>query len=118
LFGKKKEARLEDGNPELVRAMGEVASNDGAENRKKLYETLLGSMLLVPIPEIPSGLAPGLHTSTHETRIQLAAVTDRNQVRVTSISKHSETGTQIRHTWDSKPKSCFGLLWGPIFRLS
>jgi len=112
LFGKKKEARLEDGGPELVRAMEEVASNDGAENRKKLYETLLGSMLLVPVPEIPAGLTPGLHTATHETRIQLTAVTDRNQVRVTSAF----TDLEALRNWD--PNTPYlGLKAQELFRL-
>ncbi len=112
LFGKKKEARLENGSPELVRAMGEVASNDGAENRKKLYETLLGSVLLVPIPEIPAGLAPGLHTATQETRIQLTAMTDRNQVRVTSAF----TDLEALRNWD--PNTPYlGLKAQELFRL-
>ncbi|MGD0568847.1 MAG: SseB family protein [Candidatus Sulfotelmatobacter sp.] len=112
LFGKKKETRLEDGNPELVRAMEKVASNDGAENRRKLYETLLGSMLLVPVPEIPAGLAPGLHTATKETRIQLTAVADRNQVRVTSVF----TDLEALRNWD--PNTPYlGLKAQELFRL-
>ena len=47
----------------LVRAMHDIALNENPENRKKVYEALLGSMLLVPVAEIPadlSGLGPGL----------------------------------------------------------
>jgi hypothetical protein len=96
LFGKKNKARLEDGSPELVRAMHELASNEKPENRKKVYEALLGSMLLVPVPEIPAGLSPGLQTTTDEVRIQLTGMTDRNQLRVTAAF----TDLEALRNWD------------------
>ena len=111
LFGKKK-LRLDDGNPALERAMHEVALNDRLESRKKLYETLLGSMLLVPVPEIPTGLVPGLHTATNETRIQLTAVADRNRVQVTSVF----TDLEALRNWD--PNTPYlGLKAQELFRL-
>jgi len=96
LFGQKKEARLDDGNPELVRAMNELALHEKPENRKKVYEALLGSMLLVPVPEIPVGLVSGLQTTTNEMQIQLTWVTDRNQVRVTAVF----TDLEALRNWD------------------
>jgi hypothetical protein len=56
LLGRRKDSRHEDGNPTLAQAMHEIALSDNPENRKKLYQALLGSMLLVPVPEIPQGL--------------------------------------------------------------
>src|SRR6202041_4196423 len=84
--GKKTDVRIEEGNPVLVRAMHDIALNENPENRKKVYEALLGSMLLVPVAEIPadlSGLGPGLHTATSKTQIQLRRITDGNQIQVT-----------------------------------
>jgi hypothetical protein len=80
-LGKKTDSRSEDGNPALVRAMHDIALNETPENRKKVYEALLASMLLVPVPEIPAdlaGLGPGLHTATSKTQIQLRRITDRD----------------------------------------
>jgi len=96
LFGQKKEARLDDGNPELVRAMNELALHEKPENRKQVYEALLGSMLLVPVPEIPVGLVSGLQTTTNEMQIQLTWVTDRKQVRVTAAF----TDLEALRNWD------------------
>ncbi|MGC9347210.1 MAG: SseB family protein [Anaerolineae bacterium] len=40
-------------NPELVAAMHAVAEEDTTENRQRLYEALLESMLILPAPESP-----------------------------------------------------------------
>src|SRR5208282_1205232 len=96
LFGKKKKNPTEDGNSQLVRAMQEVASNDSPATRKRLYDALLGSMLLVPVSEIPAGLSPGLHTTREEVPIQLTAVPDRNGIKITAAF----TDIEALRNWD------------------
>jgi hypothetical protein len=114
-LGKKTDARVEEGNPALVRAMHDIALNENPENRKKVYEALLGSMLLVPVPEIPadlSGLGPGLHRATSKTQIQLRRITDRNQVQVTAAF----TDLEALRNWD--PNTPYlGLNAPDLFRL-
>jgi hypothetical protein len=114
-LGKKTESRSEDGNPALVRAMRDIALNDNPENRKKVYEALLASMLLVPVPEIPpdlAGLGPGFHTATGKTQIQLRRVTDRHQVQVTAAF----TDLDALKNWD--PNTPYlGLNAPDLFRL-
>lgn len=114
-LGKKTESRIEDGNPALVRAMHELAVQENPENRKKVYEALLGSMLLVPVPEIPAdlaGLGPGLHTANSKTQIQLRRITDRNQVEVTAAF----TDLEALKNWD--PNTTYlGLKGQDLFRL-
>ena len=114
-LGKKTDARVEEGNPGLVRAMHDIALNETPENRKKVYEALLGSMLLVPVPEIPadlSGLGPGLHTATSKTLIQLRRITDRNQTQVTTAF----TDLEALRNWD--PNTPYlGLNAPDLFRL-
>ena len=113
--GKKKDSRSEDGNPALVRAMHDIALNDNPETRKTVYEALLGSMLLVPVPEIPAdlaGLGPGFHTATSKTQIQLRRITDRNQVQVTAAF----TDLEALKNWD--PNTPYlGLNAPDLFRL-
>jgi hypothetical protein len=113
--GKKTDARVEEGNPTLVRAMHDIAINENPENRKKVYEALLGSMLLVPVAEIPadlSGLGPGLHTATSKTQIQLRRITDRNQIQLTAAF----TDLEALRNWD--PNTPYlGLNAPDLFRL-
>jgi hypothetical protein len=113
--GKKTDVRIEEGNPALVRAMHDIALNENPENRKKVYEALLGSMLLVPVPEIPAdlnSLGPGLHTATSKTQIQLRRITDRNQIQVTAAF----TDLEALRNWD--PNTPYlGLNAPDLFRL-
>jgi hypothetical protein len=95
LFGRKKDALL-DGNGALVQAMQEIAYRDNPENRKTLYDALLGSTLLVPVPEIPIGLAPGLQTAKSDVQIRLTAVMDRNQIKITAAF----TDLDALRNWD------------------
>jgi hypothetical protein len=114
-LGKKTDARVEEGNPALARAMRDIALNENPENRKKVYEALLGSMLLVPVPEIPadlSGLGPGLHTATSKTLIQLRRITDRNQIQVTAAF----TDLEALKNWDLNTPY-LGLNAPDLFRL-
>jgi hypothetical protein len=113
--GKKTDARVEEGNPTLVRAMHDIAINENPENRKKVYEALLGSMLLVPVAEIPadlSGLGPGLHTATSKTQIQLRRITDGNQIQLTAAF----TDLEALRNWE--PNTPYlGLNAPDLFRL-
>jgi type III secretion system (T3SS) SseB-like protein len=96
LLGRRKDARPEDGNPLLVHAMHELALNDNPDNRTKLYHALLGSMLLVPVPEIPKWLGPGFQTTNTEIQLHLTATVDRDNVRVTPAF----TDTEALRNWD------------------
>jgi len=82
LFGRKKGLSPE-GNPALLRAMHEVATKDNPENRRALYEAMLSSTLLTPIPEIPPGLGPGLQTLQSGVQLQLVRLKDSNNLPVT-----------------------------------
>lgn len=108
----KKKASPEDGNPALVKAMHEIALADNPDNRKKLYQALLQSMLLVPVPETPKGLAPGLRTAKRETQFQLTTIFDRNNARVTPAF----TDAEALRNWD--PNTPYlGLKAQDLFRL-
>jgi len=96
LLGKKKEARPEDGNPVLVRAMHEVALSDNPDNRKKLCQALLESMLFIPVPEIPRGIGPGLQTTTTNVQLQITGMLDHNNVRITPAF----TDAEALRNWD------------------
>jgi hypothetical protein len=96
LLRRNREPKPEDGNPSLVKAMHELALSDDPENRKKLYQAILGAMLLVPVPETPKGLGPGLQTTSGDIQIQLTGVVDRNNVRVTTAF----TDAEALRNWD------------------
>jgi len=95
--------------------MHDIAINENPENRKKVYEALLGSMLLVPVAEIPadlSGLGPGLHTATSKTQIQLRRITDGNQIQLTAAF----TDLEALRNWE--PNTPYlGLNAPDLFRL-
>jgi hypothetical protein len=114
-LGNKADSRSEDGNPALLRAMHDIALGENPENRRKVYEALLASMLLVPVPEIPAdlaGLGPGFHTATSKTQIQLRRITDRNQVQVTAAF----TDLEALRNWDLHT-TYLGLNAPDLFRL-
>jgi hypothetical protein len=90
LFPKKKEPGGEYTNPDLVRAMHEIASNDNPDNRKRFYDALLASMLWVPVPEIPRELGAGLQTTKAPVELQILGITDRNGTRLTPAFTDSE----------------------------
>jgi len=101
-----------DGNPSLVHAMDKVASSDNPENRKELYEALLGSMLLVPVPEIPAGLNPGFQTTKSDTQIHLISVLNGNQIRVTAVF----TDLEALRNWDPSTQY-LGIKAHDLFRI-
>jgi len=98
LLGRKKESPIDTGNPALLRAMHEVATNDNADNRKTLYEALLASMLLIPVPELPKGLGstPGVHTLQVGVQVPLVRIVDANQIKVTPVF----TDLEALRNWD------------------
>lgn len=58
-----------------MQAMDAVAVADNAENRKKMYEVLLTSTLLIPTPEIPVTSASNEHQDF--VSIKLFSITDK-----------------------------------------
>ena len=96
MLGRKRSPKPEDGNPSLVKAMHELALSDNLDNRKRLYEAFLGSMLWVPVPEVPKGLGPGLQTTRGDIKLQLTGMLDRNNVRVTTVF----TDAEALRNWD------------------
>lgn len=70
-------------NAELVRAMHAVATNDNPENRRQLYTAMLGSMLFIPVPEVPPELSPGVHTATQGFQLRVPSLLDHDQIPVT-----------------------------------
>jgi hypothetical protein len=96
LHRRNKENPLDDGNPALVRSMHEVALSDNPETRKNLYQALLASMLLIPVPEIPAGLKTGLHQLQPGVQLQLLRLIDTNQVPITPAF----TDLEALRNWD------------------
>lgn len=112
LFGKKKDAPAEFDNAALVRAMHEVAVGDSPDKRRKLYETLLTSMLLIPVPELPQGASPGIHTLKTEMQVQIIKKTGADQVHYTVAF----TDLEALRNWD--PNTPYlGLRAVDLFRL-
>ena len=58
-----------------MQAIDAVAVADNAENRKKMYEVLLTSTLLIPTPEIPATSASNEHQDF--VSIKLFWITDK-----------------------------------------
>jgi hypothetical protein len=70
-------------NPELIRAMHAVATNDNAETRKQLYTAMLDAMFFIPVPEVPQGLAPGTQTLNQGFQLRVPGLLDNDQIPVT-----------------------------------
>jgi len=96
LFRKTKNPDIEFTNPDLVQAMNEIASNDNPDNRKRLYNALLVSMLWIPVPEVPRELRPGLNTTKAAVQLQVTGITDSNGIRLAPAFTDSEA----LRTWD------------------
>lgn len=94
--GRKTKPQPGDLNSDLVQAMHKVALSDNPDNRRTLYETLLSSTLLIPVPEIPTGLAPGLQKTTGDIELQITGMLDKNNVRVTVAF----TDAEALQNWD------------------
>lgn len=83
-------------NSALVRAMHEAGLNDTPHNRRGVHSALLASVLLVPVPEIPEGLGPRIHTVTKPLQLQLTTIVDNNNIRMTTAF----TDVEALRNWD------------------
>jgi hypothetical protein len=84
LLGSKKAYSYKGTNAPLVQAMYRMAAADNTENRKSLYEALLGSTLIIPTPELPQGLrAPGEKRTEGNTKIDMVGFNDKQGRKVT-----------------------------------
>jgi SseB protein N-terminal domain/SseB protein C-terminal domain len=96
VLGRKNANPLEDGNQLLLQAMQKVATNDNPENRKELYEAFLASMLLLPVPEPPAELSPGMHTLQSGVQLQFVRLMDARQTPVSVAF----TDAEALRNWD------------------
>ncbi len=96
LLGRKKDSPIDEGNPALIKAMHAVATNDNPDNRKTLYEALLVSMLLIPVPEMPQGLGTGMQTLQSSVQLPLIGIVDANQIKITPAF----TDVEALRNWD------------------
>jgi len=102
IFGTKKEFKYDGPNAELVHAMHKVALQDNVENRKKLYEALLASTLIIPTPELPKGFqSPGEKLSGPNTKIDMIVLNNKNGQKVTPAF----TDAEALRTWDPNTPS-------------
>jgi type III secretion system (T3SS) SseB-like protein len=76
--------------------MYQVATSDTPENRIRVHSTLLASVLLVPVPEIPEGLGPGVQTAKAPVPVQLTGIVDAHNVRITPAF----TDIEALRNWD------------------
>jgi SseB protein N-terminal domain/SseB protein C-terminal domain len=82
--------------------MHKIALQDNVENRKKLYEALLASTLIIPTPELPQGFqGPGEKLSGPNTKIDMIGLRSKNGQKVTPAF----TDTEALRTWDPNTPS-------------
>ena len=81
----KKQTLPEEGNPALVEAMQKIALQDNSENRRRLYTSLLRSILIIPIPEVPAGMKPGLNTTDGNVQLQMVVLNDKQNRKATPV---------------------------------
>jgi hypothetical protein len=86
---------IEAGNPALVNAMHQIASQNSAENRNRLYSIMLQSMFIIPTPAANIGLQPGMNTLTQGANIQILILNDNNGTQVTPFF----TGVDALRSW-------------------
>lgn len=112
LLGRKKDAQPDDGDSLLVQAMQQTALSDNPDNRKKLYQAFLRSMLLIPVPEVPKELGPGLQTIKADIQVQITGMLDAKNVRITPAF----TDAEALRNWD--PNTPYlGIKAQELFRL-
>ncbi len=81
--------------------MHELALGDSSEKRKRLYQALLASTLIVPTPELPDGFRPGLKPSQTNTQLQMVAMNDKQGRKVTPAF----TDVEALQNWDPNTPS-------------
>ena len=82
LFSKRQRFQYEGENAVLVQAMHELALKYNPENRKKMFELLLSSTLLIPTPELPAASGPGKESDGNIT-LPLVFISDRQGQKLT-----------------------------------
>lgn len=75
LFSKRQGSQYDGDNALLVKAMHELALNNNPENRKRMYEELLKSTILIPTPEPPTDSRSGKESDVDVT-LQLVFIND------------------------------------------
>lgn len=109
----KKIYRYKGTNAHLVQAMHRMAAADNTENRKSLYEALLGSTLIIPTPELPEGLrAPRGKLAEGNTKIAMVGFNDKQGRKVTPAF----TDLEALRTWDPNTPS-LGLKAQALFQM-
>jgi len=94
LFSKRHTRQYEGENAALVQAMDAVAFADNPENRKKMYEALLPSTLLIPTPEIPTASVSNEHEDY--VSLQLHGIADKQGRKLTPVF----TDIEALRNWD------------------
>jgi len=113
IFGKKKEFEHDDPNAELVHAMHRMAVQEDTENRKKLYEALLASTLIIPTSELPEGFrTPGENRTGPNTKIDLIVLNNKDGQKITPAF----TDEEALRTWDPNTPS-LGLNSQALFQM-
>lgn len=84
-------------NSQLVQAMHELALADTPQKREKLYRLLLDAMIVMPTPEIPSGMKlNGPNKMTGTTKIEVTGLSGKENQRITPIF----TDFEALRNWD------------------
>ena len=113
LFGVKKAYPYKGTNAPLVQAMDVMAREDNRENRKRLYDVLLASTLIIPTPELPEGFrAPGETRPASNIRIDMVGFHDKQGRKVTPAF----TDIDALKTWDPNTPS-LGLKAQALFQM-
>ena len=99
LFSKGRRSQCEGENAALVQAINAVGLADNSENRKKMYEILLTSTLLIPTPEIPTASESNDHQGS--IALQLHGITDKQGRKLTPAF----TDVEALRNWDPNTPS-------------
>jgi hypothetical protein len=90
-FSKRHTPQYEGENAALVQAMDAVLDADNPENRKKMYEVLLTSRLLIPTPELPA------HSNQdNDVKVDFPWITDKWGRKLIPVF----TDIEVLRNWD------------------
>jgi len=97
IFRKKSGVEYEGDNAGLVHAMHEVSVQDNPVTRKRLYEAMLASTLIIPTPELPEQFRePGQKSAGANTQIDMIVFPDKDSRKVTPAF----TDLKALRVWD------------------
>jgi hypothetical protein len=102
LFSKRHSRQYKGENAALVEAMNAVAFAYNPKNRKKMYEALLPSTLLIPTPEIPITSVSNEHQAS--VSLQHHWITDKQGRKLTPVF----TDIEALRNWDPNTPSLSG----------